>query len=220
MVSTFFVNRWKIDNEKAIMIRKLLKLAPLGLLLTLILAACSAAPTPEPHQFAGGVLPTPEPAPNFTLMSADGPVSLSDYEDQFVFLYFGYTFCPDVCPATLSDLAKVKESLGEDGEKMQVIMITVDPERDTPEKLAEYMDFFDTEFVGLSGSKEEIDAVGQPYGVYYEAHEGTAESGYLVDHSTRTYLIDDQGLVRLAYPYGVEAQAIQADMEYLLSESS
>lgn len=181
------------------------------------LASCNSAPA-DPHQFAGAVVTNPQPAPDFTLQSKDGPVRLSDFAGQHVFIYFGYTFCPDVCPATMNELAKLHELLGEDADQIQVIMITVDPARDTAEVLADYMGFFDESFIGLTGTDEEIAAVAQTYGVFYEAHEGTAESGYLVDHSTRTYLFSPERNPIVAYPFDVTAEAMAADLAYLWSQ--
>jgi protein SCO1 len=183
----------------------------------LTLTACNLIPTPEPYQLGGAVVTNPQPAPDFTLMSANGPVSLSDFAGKYVFIYFGYTFCPDVCPATMNELAELEKLLGEDADQIQVIMITVDPARDTPERLAEYMAFFSNNFIGLAGTDEEIAAVAQPYGVFYEAHEGTAESGYLVDHSTRTYLLNPNREPIVAYPFDVQAETMAADLAHLRS---
>lgn len=198
--------------------------APLHFLLLLLalfaLASCNSAPAEpaEPHQFAGAVVTNPQPAPDFTLESVNGPVRLSDFAGQHVYIYFGYTFCPDVCPATMNELAKLQELLGEDADQIQVLMITVDPARDTAEALANYMAFFDDSFIGLTGTDEEIAAVAQTYGVFYEAHEGTAESGYLVDHSTRTYLFSPEGVPLVAYPFEVSAEAMAADLAYLWAQ--
>lgn len=173
---------------------------------------------PQTHEFAGAVLPDTQPMPDFTLTAAnDQPVSLSDYSGKYVFVYFGYTFCPDLCPDTLAKLARVRDELGAGADQVQVIMISVDPARDTPEILADYVSHFDPTFVGITGTKEEIDAVGVPYGLYYEAHEGTAASGYLVDHTARTFLIDKAGVARVAYPFDATTDALLADMEWLLA---
>lgn len=190
------------------------------LLALFALASCNTAPAEpaEPHQFAGAVVTNPQPAPDFTLESINGPVRLSDFAGQYVYIYFGYTFCPDVCPATMNELAKLQELLGEDADQIQVVMITVDPARDTAEVLANYMTFFDDSFIGLTGTDEEITAVAQPYGVFYEAHEGTAASGYLVDHSTRTYLINPERNPIVAYPFDVTAEAMIVDLAYLRAQ--
>ncbi|MCO5192026.1 MAG: SCO family protein [Anaerolineae bacterium] len=182
-----------------------------------ILTACNSEPSSD-HTFAGATYTEPIEIPNFTLTGADGPVSLDDFAGQYVFAYFGYTFCPDVCPATLAELARVREQLGDEADKVQVLMVTVDPERDTPQKTQEYASHFDPSFIGLSGTKAEIDTAAQPFGIYYEKHEGSAESGYLVDHTARAFLIDTEGRARVAYPFEARAEAIVADLQYLFAQ--
>ena len=189
----------------------------LGNLLLVLFVLTTIGCTQEPHEFGGLVFETPNPVANFTLTAANNqPVNLSDYAGKYVFIYFGYTFCPDVCPTTLSKLAAVQEDLGDEGDQMQVLMISVDPERDTPEHLADYVGHFDDSFVGITGSPEEIDAAGKPFGLYYAKHEGTAESGYLVDHTARTFLLNPKGEVIVAYPHDATKEAILADMQELL----
>lgn len=189
----------------------------LATLLMVVLTACAGAAT---HEFAGAVLEDPEPLPDFTLTGDDGPVSLSDFRGQYVFLYFGYMFCPDFCPTTMSKLARVHRELGDDAGRMQVVMVSVDPERDTPALLARYAEAFNPTFVGITGTKEEIDLAGEPYGLYYQRHEGSAATGYLVDHSTRTYLIGPDGRALVAYPHDATAEAILADLRWLLDQES
>jgi protein SCO1/2 len=189
----------------------------LSLALLLLLLGCQFA---APHEFAGLELTAPQPAPNFTLESADGPVQLSDYQGKFVFLYFGYTFCPDACPTTMATLAQLKRQLGDDADQVQVIMITIDPERDTAENMAEYVAFFDDSFVGLTGEKAEIDAAGAPFGLYYEKEEGSAATGYLMSHTTRVYLLDREQNARVAYALDADVDAIAADINYLVNETN
>ncbi len=184
----------------------------LGLLL--LMGGCA----PNTHEFAGTVLEPPQAVPDFTLTGAAGPVSLSDFAGQYVFLYFGYTYCPDVCPATLVELAQVRRELGEEAARVQVIMVSVDPERDTPAHLADYVSHFDDTFVGVTGAKAEIDAAGAPYGLYYERHEGTAATGYLIDHTARAYLIDPQQQARVAYPFDADYRDIAADLRWLFAQ--
>jgi protein SCO1/2 len=175
----------------------------------------------RPYQFNGLVLQSPKPAGDFTLTAAgDKPVSLSDYRGKLVVLYFGYTFCPDVCPTTLAEVTKAVQKLGKKAEDVQVIMVTVDPERDTPERLAEYMAYFDPSFVGLSGTPEEIAAAATPFGIYYQKHEGTAATGYLVDHTATISVLDREGRVKLVWPFGTEGDAMAADLAHLLKEGS
>jgi protein SCO1/2 len=195
------------------------KLLYKSLLLLPFLTLIIGCTTPATHEFGGLVFPTPQPAPDFTLTAAEGQqVSLSDYEGKYVFIYFGYTFCPDVCPITLGKLASVQADLGEQGDQMQVLMVSVDPERDTPEILAEYVGHFDERFVGLTGSPEEIDAAGSAFGLYYQKHEGSAASGYLVDHTARTFLLNPDREIIAAYPQDASSEAVLADMQWLLAQ--
>jgi len=189
-------------------------LAISGLFIILLLAtACQGE-----HEFAGTELTAPHPAPDIELESADGPVSLLDFNGKYTYVYFGYTFCPDVCPTSLATLKSVKEDLGENAGEVEVVMITVDPERDTAELLAEYMGYFDSSFVGLTGDKDAIDQIGAPFGLYYEKHEGSEATGYLVDHTARVYLLDRDSNTIVAYPHGTTADAFVEDLEYLIKQ--
>ncbi|MCA9925392.1 MAG: SCO family protein [Anaerolineales bacterium] len=194
---------------------KTLKRIGLGILVVgtaVLLAACRSD-----YEFIGTVPAEIQPAPDFTLTGVDGPVSLSDFGGKYVFVYFGYTFCPDICPDTLSKLARVRRQLSaEEADQVQVIMISVDPDRDTPELLAEYVAHFDDSFVGLTGTKEEIDEAGIPYYLFYEKHDGTVASGYLIDHSSRAFLIDKNGNARLSYSFDTTSDGILSDVEWLL----
>lgn len=188
----------------------------LAVLAILAVSACSSGPA-DPSRFKGTLMPTAIPAPDFALVDAAGQeVQLSDYLGKIVLLYFGYSFCPDVCPTTLSDLKLVQNQLDESGEKIQVIMVTVDPERDTPEKLAEYVAHFHPTFVGLSGTKEAIDAAAEGYGVYYEKHEGTPATGYLIDHTARVFVIEPDGNHRLSFGFGTTVKDMVADLRLLI----
>ena len=170
----------------------------------------------QPHQFSGTVLQSVT-APDFTLESDRGPVSLSDYEGQMVLLYFGYTFCPDVCPTTLTDLAAAMDDLNEgDAEDVQVVMVTIDPGRDDAQRVGEYVRYFDESFVGLTGSEEEIGSVATLYGIYYRAGEGTEATGYLMEHTPTVLVVDREGNLRLVIPFGAEADAVAADLEYMM----
>lgn len=132
---------------------------------------------------------------DFSLNSANGMVSLSDYKDQLKLVFFGYTHCPDVCPLTMANVKVALKQLSEQERKqVQTIFISVDPERDTPDHLNEYVHFFDPNFVGLTGSKEEIDKVVRQYGAFYRIDKSDGDKNYTVSHSARVYLIgtDDQ----------------------------
>ncbi len=167
--------------------------------------------------FHGMVMQSPQPVADFTLTSQTGdPVSLSDLRGKVVLLYFGYTFCPDVCPTTLAELKKAKAALGTAGEDLQVVMVSVDPERDTPQALGKYLAAFDPTFLGLTGSEEAILAAATPLGIYYARNEGSPATGYLVDHTTTVAAIDRDGYLRIVYPFETQGEDIAADMRYLL----
>jgi protein SCO1/2 len=171
-----------------------------------------------PYTYHGTVIQSPVPAGNFTLTGSGGePVNLHDFRGQAVLLYFGYTFCPDVCPATLVELAQANEQLGDDAQKAQVIMISVDPDRDTPEKLEEYVTHFDPSFIGITGSEDEVAEVATMYGIFYEKHEGTVATGYLIDHTASVVVIDPDGHLRLVYPFGMPAEDIAEDIRHLVN---
>ena len=169
----------------------------------------------DPHEFIGTVYANPDPAPGFELTADTGDeVSLDAYQDKVILLYFGYTFCPDVCPASLAELATAVASLdGAERDDVQVMMISVDPARDTPGVLSAYMDHFDPSFVGLTGSDTDIAAVAGDYNVFYQAHEGTAATGYLVDHWAGVYVIDREGRLVESLSFGTPGEQIALDIK-------
>jgi protein SCO1 len=188
------------------------RLALLLLVLILLVAGCQ-----RPPEFKGTLMPDPAPAPPFTLTTAAGqPVSLSDLAGEVVLLYFGYTFCPDVCPATMSDLRRVLEEVNRDD--LQVLFISVDPGRDTPEIAHAYASGFHHNFVGLSGTPEEIAAAAAGWGVFYELGEPDASGNYPVDHTARIFVVDKAGRYRLSYPFETPVEDIIADANILLEE--
>ncbi|MCP4359085.1 MAG: SCO family protein, partial [Chloroflexi bacterium] len=171
----------------------------------------------RPHTFSGTVLQSVEPASDFTLTGAGGEqVYLHNYQGKMVILYFGYTFCPDVCPATLSDIVKAVDKLGRKAENVQVIMISVDPERDTPDGLKDYLAHFNSDFIGVTGTDEEVAAVAAQYGIFYERQEGNAATGYLVDHTATVLVVDQEGYLKLVIPFGTTGDEIAADLAYML----
>lgn len=171
----------------------------------------------RPPVMHGVVLQSPQRVTDFSLDASTGErVSLSDFRGKPVLIYFGYTFCPDVCPTTLTDLKEMMAALGKKADDIQVIMISVDPERDTPQQLAAYLQYFDPRFIGMTGTKEEIDAAATQFGVFYEAHEGTAATGYLVDHTSTTALVDDEGYLREIFSFETPGEDIAADISYWL----
>ncbi len=170
----------------------------------------------RPYVFHGSVIQSTEKAPQVSLQSGDGPVSLADFAGEVVVLYFGYTFCPDVCPTTLAKMARAMDLLGDRSDEVNVVMISVDPERDTPEIVSEYVRHFDPRFIGVTGPPEVIDRVATVYGVYYEKAEGSAATGYLVNHTATLMVIDREGYLKVVLPFEGTAEEIAADIEYLL----
>lgn len=170
-----------------------------------------------PYQFHGMTLQSTEPAKNFTLTDPMGKrVSLTDFRGQFVMLYFGYTTCPDVCPTTLAVLHTARKLLGRNADQLQVIMITVDPERDTPTLLAEYVTHFDSSFMALTGTPDEIAQVASMYGVFFERAPEESAMGYLVNHTATVMLVDASGKLRAIFPFGAKAEEIASDLQYLM----
>jgi len=173
-------------------------------------------PRLRPHVFHGVVMQSLAEAPAIDLQATTGNlVSLDSFTGKIVVVYFGYTHCPDVCPTTLSTLNKALDRMGDRADDVQVVMVTVDPERDTVDLLAEYMGFFDESFIGLTGSVDDIATVATTYGVYFAANEGDAESGYTVDHTAHLMVIDQAGHLRLVFPPDLGPEDIAADLEYL-----
>ncbi len=171
----------------------------------------------KPYAFHGAVLQSPKPAQDFTLPNHYGQeTTLSDYRGKAVLLYFGYAACPDVCPATLAELRKANEILGERADDVQVFMITVDPERDTPEVMAEFLAHFDPSFIGLIGTPDQVAQIATQYGVFYQKQETTSVMGYLVDHTATVMLVDPDGYARLIFPYGAPGEEIAEDITYIL----
>lgn len=145
---------------------------------------------------------------NFTLQSVDGKKQLSDYSDKLVMIYFGYTFCPDVCPTNLSSLAAAYQSLTiEQQQKTQILFISVDPERDTVKRLQEYVNYFEADIVGLTDTPEVLSNLARQYGVVYAKVETEANNNrYAVDHSAYTYLIAPQGKLKQQLPHATTPQ--------------
>lgn len=187
--------------------------------LALVVAALVAWPylvTPAP-EFHGMALDSPSPATDFALADAEGrAVHLSDFRGRIVLLYFGFTYCPDICPATLTDLARAMEALGEQARETQVIMISIDPERDTPRRMAEYARAFHADFLGLSGAPDEIAAIAGPLGVYYEKRPDATGENYTMAHTSTVTVIDREGYVRLVWPFGANGVEMAEDLRLLL----
>ena len=183
-----------------------------GWVLLLLAGSGSAA------QFKGGRLTPARSAADFTLTAQDGTqFSLSHERGKVVALWFGYTFCPDVCPTTLAELSQARERLGKDAGRLRIVMITVDPERDTPARLREYAEAFNGAFTALTGPPERLAAVRKAYGVIAEKRvvSGTS-AAYLIDHSAFVYVVDPAGQLRVMFPFGMSIDDMVHDFKMLL----
>jgi protein SCO1/2 len=152
-------------------------------------------------------VPQPALGGGFTLKSNDGPVSLADFRGQVVPIYFGYTFCPDACPTSLTHLSMAMKRLNEEErQQIQPLFVSIDPERDTPQRLAEYVAHFDPRMLGLTGTIDEIAEVARLYGVFYQLRKtDDADEFYLVDHTSRTYVMDRNGELIVPLQHGTSA---------------
>ena len=157
-------------------------------------------------------------ARDFSLPDADGKVrSLKDFKGKVVVVFFGYTQCPDVCPTTMNELAEIRKLMGKDGERLQVIFITVDPQRDTPQVLKAYLGNFDPSFVALRpASAEQLAALAKDFKVYFKRVDGRTSTSYTMDHSAGSYVYDPEGRLRLFTRYGMGIEPLAGDLRQLL----
>lgn len=157
-------------------------------------------------------------ARDFSLKDADGKVrTMADFKGKVVVLFFGYAQCPDVCPTTMTEMAQVKQQLGKDGDKLQVLFVTVDPARDTPEVLKAYMGAFDPTFVALIPTPDELTATAKDFKVYFKKVDGKTPTSYSMDHSAASFVYDPQGRLRLYARYGAGVPSMLSDLKALLS---
>lgn len=172
----------------------------------------------RPYALHGIVSISPTRAADFTLTAHTGKrVHLSDFRGKVVLIYFGYTFCPGICPTTLAEINQALNTLGpKKAEKVSMIMISVDPERDTPDRMAAYVSHFNPSFIGATGTPDETKAVASRYGIYYKKQEDTAANGYLVDHTSAVIVVDQKGYVRVLFPFNTAVKDMADDLAYLL----
>ena len=183
----------------------------------MLLAACS----PEAPRFRSTDITGADFGKALALTGHDGrPRTLADFRGKLVVLFFGYTHCPDVCPTTLADLAGVMKKLGPDAARVQVLFVTLDPERDTPEVLAQYVPAFNAGFLGLSGDAAATQRAAKEFRIFYEKRPGSAPGAYTVDHSAQLYVLDGQGRMRLFVKEDRIAQDLAEDLRVLLKEKS
>jgi protein SCO1/2 len=177
------------------------------------LAACDDAPS-----FHGIDITGADYALGFDLVDHNGQrKQLTDFRGQVVTIFFGYTQCPDVCPTSLAELAEAKRLLGAQGDKMQGLFVTVDPERDTPEVMKAYMAAFDPSFLALYAPDGRLPEVAEAFRVYYKKVDGPTPTSYTMDHSAGCYVYDPQGHVRLYHRYASGAQGLADDIRHLLA---
>jgi protein SCO1/2 len=204
-------------------------LLAVGIALGLTMAVAGTLLFVQPYAFRGSLIDPAVPASDFALTDQNGqPFRLSEQTGKVVLLFFGYTHCPDACPTTLTQFKQIRAQLGGDADRVQFILVTVDPERDTPERLRDYVSAFDPAFIGLTSSVSEMETVWKNYGVYREKRAaGDASAGstghthaddeYAVDHTTRIYAIDRQGNLRLTYTIDTAAEDVAQDVQHLLT---
>lgn len=157
------------------------------------------------------------PASQIELTRSNGETfRLSEQKGKIVLLFFGYTSCPDVCPTTLAEMKQVMDVLGDKSKSVQVVFISVDPERDTPDKIQQYVEHFNKGFIGLSGSVEKLEGIWNSYGVTHERVESDSAFGYIINHTARIYLVDQDGNLRLSYGFQTPVKDIASDLEILL----
>lgn len=172
---------------------------------------------PEKPQFKSIDLTGADYARDFSLLDQHGQLrTVKDFAGKVVVVFFGFTQCPDVCPASMTELAEVKRLLGTDGNRLQAIFITVDPDRDTPELLRAYMANFDPSFLALRPTPAELPQVAKNYKIYYKKVEGKTKSSYSMDHSAGSYIYDPQGRIRLYNRHGSGAEVLASDIRILL----
>jgi protein SCO1/2 len=188
----------------------------LGILLAagllLLLTACQS------YEYRGTVVDDPQPAPPLVLDNVDGGTfDLAEHRGTIYLLYFGYTSCPDICPATLAQARQVFDQLGDQADQVRFLFVTVDPERDTPDILSTYIEVFHSNIIGLAGSQEALQAIFDDYGIVAEKEfiEDSAV-GYVMNHTTRVFLIDQEGRLALSYSFGTPPEDMVQDIEHLL----
>ena len=187
--------------------------AAAALLGTSLVACTEAKPTFNAVDMTGA-----DYAKGFALTDASGKQrTLQEFKGKVVVLFFGYAQCPDVCPTTMTEMAQVKQQLGKDADKLQVVFVTVDPERDTAEVMKAYTGAFDPSFVALIPTPEQLAAMAKDFKVYYKKVDGTTPTSYSMDHSAASYVYDTEGRLRLYARYGAGVAPMVADVKALLN---
>jgi protein SCO1 len=198
-----------------------------GLVLSIALTGCdklgfSLTPSSAtPMHFTGADITGAPYARSLAMPDANGkPRTLADFKGKVTVVFFGYTQCPDVCPTTMADLAQVKKALGADGNRLQGVFVTIDPERDTPDILRSYVAAFDPSFVALRGTLAQTEEAAKEFKVYFAKVPGSTQGSYTMDHTAGAFVIDTKGNPRLFERYGGGADALTADVKALLASSA
>jgi protein SCO1/2 len=185
-----------------------------GLILTALLAACGDRPV----QFNATDITGADYGSALSLPDTNGKTrTLADFSGKVVAVFFGYTQCPDACPTSLALMADVTKKLGDDGKRLQVILVSVDPERDTPPLLGQYVAAFNPGFIALRGTPEQTKAIAKAFSVYYEKRGDIAGGKYTMDHTAGIYLFDPKGRTRLFVRYGETPDNLLTDIKLLLA---
>ncbi len=198
----------------------LLTLLVFLLLLTLGLAACGTddSDNPEPT-LPGTLLDPPKVVSDFTLTGHTGdPFALSDLRGKVVVLYFGYLSCPDVCPTTFGIYRQAMALLGDDADAVRFVFISVDPLRDTPERLANYVAAFHPDFLGATGDDATLRTIARDYGVFYQRVDYDNDVNYLVDHTASSFIVGPEGDLRATVPYGTPPEALVRYLRLILAD--
>ena len=195
---------------------KLIAVSVLSISAAAVFTGCSKA-GPE---FRGVDITGADYARDFQLTDHNGQQrSIKDFAGKVVVVFFGFTQCPDVCPTSMQELAEVKQQLGKDGDRLQGIFVTVDPERDQLALLKSYMQNFDPSFLALRPTPEQLPALAKDYKIYYKKVDGKTPTSYTMDHSAGSYVYDPQGRLRVYNRYGSGTEALAADVRALLDEA-
>jgi protein SCO1/2 len=174
----------------------------------------------RPYSYQGSLIDPPMPAADIRLTDQSGkPFELNSLHGKVVLMFFGYTNCQDVCPATLANLKQIRAKLGSQAANVQVLFVTVDPERDSPQRLQQYLAGFDPSFMGLTGRRDELEPVWNDFGIYVAKDTTASDLDYIIDHSGLIYAIDRKGMLRLTYTFDAGNDLIYQDIAHLVREN-
>lgn len=189
-----------------------------GVLAVLVLVGWLGLRWLQPYPYSGTVMQAPTPAPSMEgLFLSDGtPVDVADFDGDLLLVYFGYTACPDVCPTTLAQVAAARRQLGEDAERVRVLLISVDPERDDLASLGEYVTAFDPDFLAATGTPADVERVASQYGIFFAKGDPVGDEGYSIDHTATLMGIDTEGHLRIVWPALLDVDRLAADLRELL----